>query len=249
MTRVQSPIRSDSPTSESRPHVLDSARSGGVIIISCPWTLLALSTGLVCNCKEEGHPILTGRDSRDVTLARRIFDELDVPRLHGDRLSSCNLELPSAAKRDYILTTWTAMPIGDATGCRPMDLSASDRLHLGYLATWAACGELELHFFGVSLTVRACIEPSDERRFSCLRDNQITLSVRPRYQNEQAYQTQSDWKSYCRSHCVPPAQIRLIVAASLSCCVEKRSAAGRPCSSPPTIAASSPAARCLGDGG
>src|SRR5712692_7193425 len=146
-----------------------------------------LSTRLICNSKEQGDPILAARDSRDVTFASRIFDELDVPRFHRDPLSSCNLQLSAAAERDHILATWTAMVIGDATSRRPMDLSASDGLQLGDLGSWAACAELDLHLFGVSLAVRACVEPSHEHGFSGLCDNHITFSGRPQYQNKQAH--------------------------------------------------------------
>src|SRR5437879_6121752 len=82
----------------------------------------SLSTGLICEWESEGHPILSAYASRDMTLAGRVFDKIDVPRLERDLFSSRNFNLSSAAERDHVLATWATMPIGNRTGRSPTEL-------------------------------------------------------------------------------------------------------------------------------
>ena len=100
----------------------------------------------------EGHPILRAGNSRDVTFAGCVLDELDVPRLNGDLFPSLNFELSPAAQRNHVPATWATMPIGNVAGRSPMEFGPCDLHHLEGLTGTSAC-ELHLYLFGVRLIV------------------------------------------------------------------------------------------------
>ena len=112
-----------------------------------------LSPGLIRERELEGHPILRAHHFRDVTLASGVFDKGNGSRPDGNLFSSGNFDFSPAAQRNYVLSTWGAMPIVNATAsCCLMELRPSDLRHFGDFGR-AAGGELQFYFFGMRLIV------------------------------------------------------------------------------------------------
>ena len=85
-----------------------------------------------------------------------------------------DFELSVAAERNHILAAWSAMPVFHVASGRTVKFGAVDRKQLGYLGGTAGC-ELQFHFFGMCLIVRACEEPGHEYGFVCLSQHHAIL--------------------------------------------------------------------------
>src|SRR4249919_1170577 len=99
-----------------------------------------------------------------MTLASRVFDQVDVPRLEGDLFSSRDFNLSSATECDHVLAPWAAMPIGNRTGRAATKLGPGDLHQLECLPRVSGC-ELHLDLFGMRLIVWPRVEPGHEHGF------------------------------------------------------------------------------------
>src|SRR5439155_15631277 len=102
-----------------------------------------------------------------------------------------------------VLATRRSMPIIDPPARRPMNLSARHLQHLGDLGG-PGSGEFDFDVFSVRQTVRARVEPREDDRRACLSHDDIMVSACPRYENNRAHQSDSDWPPCVRSHRIPP---------------------------------------------
>src|SRR3989442_1685614 len=162
-----------------------------------------LSTRLVGKRELDCHSILFPHHPRDVAFASQVLSELHVPRSQSNLLASCIVDLSSAAERDHVLATRRSMPVIDPAGRRPMDLGARHLQHLGDFGG-PGSGELDFDLICVRQAVRSGVEPSDDDRLACLSHDDIMVSACPRYENNRAHQTDSDWPPCVRSHRIPP---------------------------------------------
>jgi len=89
-----------------------------------------LSAGLIGKGKLERYPFLGSRDSGDVALARRVLDQLDVARSHGDLFPTRHFELAITAQSNYVLAAGSSVPVADSTGRGPMQFSSGCHHHL-----------------------------------------------------------------------------------------------------------------------
>ena len=85
-----------------------------------------LSSGLVGNGKLERYAIFGARDTRDVALAGRVFDQVDVSGSHIDLFSARHFELGLTAEGNHILAARGRVPINDRAGRRTVQLPSRD---------------------------------------------------------------------------------------------------------------------------
>src|SRR6266404_2498425 len=74
-----------------------------------------LPCGLIRKRKLDRYPLLSSRDSRDVALARRVFDQFDVSGPHGDLFSTRHFELALAAQSNDVLAARSSVPVAHST--------------------------------------------------------------------------------------------------------------------------------------
>src|SRR5437867_3817251 len=91
---------------------------------------------------------------RDVSFARRIFNQRDMAWIDRDFLASRHFELRSAAERDHELAPRTHVPVAGRTGRSSAELGTGRLDHLGY----AAARQLHRDPFRVARAVRAGID-------------------------------------------------------------------------------------------
>jgi hypothetical protein len=145
---------------------------------------LALSPGLIGKRKLERDSLLISHNSRDVALARRIFDQFDVPRSHRNLFPTRHFELALAAHRNHVLAAGRRMPVAHATRRRAMQFRSGNVHHLEDIIG----REFGLDLFGMRLPVRPGVEPRYEQTFVFLN----AIRLRACYHYNQAQQPGSD---------------------------------------------------------